>query len=190
MEINCDQSSMSPHICNVLLIYLMWSESLWTDDHSQSESLLISADGDSQTIPRKKTAFIIVSHDISRSQLILCHEPTASWLLIHFLYFVSHCRQMAMLPQPHTCSEPCLHSFQMKKWFSISSSNPFYPIAEFNYSSRWVSKLQPSMITVPQRSEHCQALCWISRTRLRPHKSIEQSILSEAWSWPGLLACS
>lgn len=84
-------------------------------------------------------------------------------------------------------TEPCLYSSQMKKWCSISSSNPFYPIAEFNYSNRWVSKLQPSMITV-QRSEHCQALCWISRTRLRPYKSIEQSILSKARSWPGLLA--
>lgn len=159
----------------------MWSETLWTDDRSQSESLPISADADSQMIPRK-IALKNLSHKIftEYSQWILCHEPAVPWLLIHFLYFVRHCRQMAMLPHPHTCSEPCLHSYQMKKWCSISSSNPFYPIAEFNYSSRWVSKLQPSMITVPQRSEHCQALCWISRTRLRPYKSIEQSILSKA----------
>lgn len=57
----------------------------------------------------------------------------------------------------------------------------------FNYFSRWVSTPQPSMITVPRRSEHCQALCWISRTRLRLYKSIVQSILSKVWSQPGLL---
>lgn len=121
------------------------------------------------------------------SQLILFHKPSVPQHPTIVLYFVRH-RQRATIRKPNTCSEPCLDSFQMKKRCSISSSNPFYPIAEFNYSSRWVSKLQPSMITVPQRSEHCQALCWISRTRLRPNKSIEQSILSKAWSWPGPLA--
>lgn len=128
----------------------------------------------------KKNNFVMI-------MFILCHTLTVPWLLIHILYFVGYCSQSAMLPQPDTCTEPCLHSSQMKKWCSISSSNPFYPIAEFNYSSRWLSKLQPSMITV-QRSEHCQALCWISRTRLRPYKSIEQSILSKAWFGPGPLA--